>query len=101
MDECEQASLSFFAVYENAGEKILISEDGVFLPHQNVFIHYSGIKQATCWVNDDVLLDGVMVYMKDGSRIKIEISGRDESNRYDAHSFVRFLMRTLEDRSVN
>jgi tartrate dehydratase beta subunit/fumarate hydratase class I family protein len=49
-------------------------------------------------VDDNVLLDGVMLTMRDDSEFKINMSGHD-GNIYDAHAFVRFLMRTLEDKS--
>ena len=98
-DACSRSNLPYFAVYENINEHILISENQIFLVNEKKVIEFSEIKQATCLVDDLVLLDGVMLYLKDGCCIKIGISGHD-GNQYDAHAFVRFLMRTLEDRSV-
>jgi len=86
----------WFAVYENFSEKIYVSELG--LNFNGVDILYENIVKATCLVGDEVLLDGVMVSLKGGGGIKIPISGHD-ANWYDAHAFVRFLMRTVEDRS--
>jgi hypothetical protein len=89
---------SYFAVYKNGDEEIFISENEIFLNDQKTNINYSEIKKATCLVDDNVLLDGVMLTMRDDSEFKINMSGHD-GNIYDAHAFVRFLMRTLEDKS--
>lgn len=86
-----------FAIYENPGERILISEDGLHVESLNADIRYSDIAKATCLVDDEVLLDGVMLFMKNGQHIKVKMSGHD-GKFYDAHAFVRFLMRTVEDR---
>lgn len=93
----DSSRVPYFAVYKNGSEEIFISEDEIFLSTQKININFSEIKNATCLVDDNVLLDGVMLTMRDGSTFKINISGRD-GNIYDAHAFVRFLMRTLEDK---
>lgn len=94
----DPSKVPYFAAYKNGDEEIFISEDGILLSAQKTNINYSEIKKATCLVGDSVLLDGVMLTMKDDSTFKINISGHD-GNIYDAHAFVRFLMRTLEDKS--
>jgi len=98
-DENYSVPPPYFAVYENLDERILVSEDGIFLDKCKKNIQYSEIERATCMINDDVLLDGVMLFMKDGRNLKVDVSGHDD-RIYDAHSFLRFLMRTLEDRST-
>lgn len=97
-NDADSSKAPYFAVYKNGGEEIFISEDEIFLSAQKINIKYSEMKKATCLVDDNVLLDGVMLTMSDDSAFKINISGCD-GNIYDAHAFVRFLMRTLEDKS--
>ncbi len=80
-------------------EVIKISEDGLFVEPVNFSINYSDMLSATCFVNDEPLLDAVLINIKNGDVFKLKISGHDR-NFYDAHSFLRFLMRTIEDRKA-
>ena len=98
--ELPSVSERFFAVYEHSGERIYISENGLFLASIQAYILYTELAGATCFHDGEVLLDAVVLQMNDGRSIRLNVSGHD-GRVHDAHAFVRFLMRTLEDRLAN